>query len=85
MTVYVQGAMLGEGYAGLVPATVTAVHAASFDLLFRDGARAWDWFGKVYDMYEREIPHGDVEIEFAKEGSKEEWAEAGKILMGEQV
>ena len=64
MIVYIHGSRLGEDYPELVSAEVTAVHELGADLLLEDGARLYDWRGKMYDQRENEIPLDRVRRDF---------------------
>lgn len=64
MTVYIQGSMLGEEYAGPVKAEVTAVREHGVDLRLENGARLMDWRAKVYDENENEIPLERIRRDF---------------------
>ena len=83
MTVYIQGSMLPEGFAGLVQAQITAVHEKGVDMKLEDGSRLLDWRMKVYDMYEKEIPLEELRRKFVPQDDLQERIRAIEILLTE--
>lgn len=83
MTVYIQGSMLPEGFAGLVEAGITAVHEKSVDLKLKDGSTLLDWRLKVYDMYENVIAPDEIRRKFVPQDDLQERIRAIEILLTE--
>ena len=83
MTVYIQGSMLPESFAGLVKAEITAVHENGVDMKLEDGSSLIDWRMKVYDMYENEISLDEIRRKFVPQDDLQARIRAIEILLTE--